>query len=247
MARAEEVVRRVEGLDYVTPNSILYNSLIDCMVKSRHKDNSLQAEDILLRMEQMHRSGNPHVRPNSYAYRYEMIHIYIVVHVSHSFTCSRFPSSHICSLSFVLFPHTSMVLTCCARSKEVGSAERAERILLNMENLYSEGLSDVIANGRCYSAAITAWARSNSPDAVDRAFALVDRMEQNGRNGSPHGKPNAHCYNACIHAIAKSQLPGKARRCREVLLRMEEQFGYGFYESTPSYITYSTIINGGCD
>ena len=56
------------------------------MVKSRHKDNSLQAEDILLRMEQMHRSGNPHVRPNSYAYRYEMIHIYIVVHVSHSFT-----------------------------------------------------------------------------------------------------------------------------------------------------------------
>lgn len=86
MARAEEVVRRVEGLDFVTPNSILYNSLIDCMVKSRHKDNSLQAEDILLRMEQMHRSGNPHVRPNSYAYRYEMIHIYIVVHVSHSFT-----------------------------------------------------------------------------------------------------------------------------------------------------------------
>ncbi len=162
---------------------------------------------------------------------------------------SRLHVSHhlICSLSFVRFPHTSMVLTCCARSKEVGSAERAERILLNMESLFSEGLSDVIANGRCYSAAITAWARSNSPDAVDRAFALVDRMEQNGRNGSPHGKPNAHCYNACIHAIAKSQLPGKARRCREVLLRMEEQFVNGFHESTPSYITYSTIINGGCD
>jgi hypothetical protein len=140
-----------------------------------------------------------------------------------------------------------MVLTCCARSKEAGSAERAERILLNMESLYSEGLSDVVANSRCYSAAITAWARSNSPDAVERAFALVDRMEQNGRNGSPHGKPNAHCYNACIHAIAKSQLPGKARRCREVLRRMEEQYRNGFHESTPSYITYSTIINGGCD
>jgi hypothetical protein len=136
-----------------------------------------------------------------------------------------------------------MVLTCCARSKEKGSAERAERILLNMESLFSEGLSDVIANSRCYSAAITAWARSNSPDAVERTFALIDRMERNGREGSPHGKPNAHCYNACIHAIAKSQLPGKARRCQEVLNRMAEAVENGFHESAPSYITYSTIIN----
>jgi hypothetical protein len=140
-----------------------------------------------------------------------------------------------------------MVLTCCARSKEMGSAERAERILLNMESLFSEGLSDVIANSRCYSAAITAWARSNSPDAVERAFALIDRMEQNGREGSPHGKPNAHCYNACIHAIAKSQLPGKAGMCRQVLAAMHAAVDNGFQESAPSYVTYSTIINGGSD
>jgi hypothetical protein len=75
VARAEEVVRVVEGLDYVTTNSILYNSLIDCMVKSRHKDNALQAEEILVSMERMHRSGNTHVRPNPYAYRCEMINV----------------------------------------------------------------------------------------------------------------------------------------------------------------------------
>lgn len=112
-----------------------------------------------------------------------------------------------------------------------------------MEHLFSVGVSDVIANSRCYSAAITAWARSDSPDAVDRTFALIDRMERNGRDGSPHGKPNAHCYNACIHAIAKSQLPDKARRCREVLTRMTLAVDNGFHESAPSYITYSTIIN----
>lgn len=82
VARAEEVIRTAEGLDYVSPNSILYNSLIDCIVKSRHKDNSLQAEEILVKMEQMHRSGNPHVRPNSYAYRYAMIHVNVVIAVS---------------------------------------------------------------------------------------------------------------------------------------------------------------------
>lgn len=64
MARAEEVVSKVEELKYVSPNSILYNSLIDCMVKSASR-----AEEILLKMEQMNRSGHSDVRPNSYAYR----------------------------------------------------------------------------------------------------------------------------------------------------------------------------------
>jgi len=206
VARAKEVVCKVEELEYVSPNSILYNSLIDCIVKSRHNDNaSSEAEEILLRMEQNHRAGNSNVRPNSYTY--------------------------------------SMVMTCCARSKDPGSAERAERILMNMESLYAEGLSDAAANGRCYSAAISAWARSHSPNAVERTFALIDRMEKNGRDASPHGKPNAHCYNACIHAIAKSQKSGKAKKCRDVLQRMIAARDGGFRESAPSLITYSTIIN----
>jgi len=212
VSHAKEVVRKVEeDLHYVAPNSILYNSLIDCIVKSGQReganDAASQAEEVLRTMEVMHRSGNSNVRPNAYGY--------------------------------------SMVLTCCARSKEPGAAERAERILVNMERLHAEGLSDVVANSRCYSAAITAWARSGSLDAVDRAIALVDRMERNGRDGasSPHGKPNAHCYNACIHAIAKSREAGKARRCREVLERMVAARDDGFHEAAPSLITYSTIIN----
>jgi hypothetical protein len=140
-----------------------------------------------------------------------------------------------------------MVLTCCARSEEPGSAERAERILLNMESLYAEGLSDAAANSRCYSAVITAWARSNDPNAVDRAFALIDRMEQNGKHTSPHGKPNTHCYNACIHSIAKSQHTRKAEKCKEVLQRMSTAVADGFHDATPSSITYSTIINGEYD
>lgn len=69
VALAEEIVRKVEQLDYVAPNSILYNSLIDCVVKSRHRDNAAQAEEILHRMELLHRTGNSDVKPNAYAYR----------------------------------------------------------------------------------------------------------------------------------------------------------------------------------
>ncbi len=71
-SRAEEIVQRVEQLDYVSPNSILYNSLIDCVVKSRRRDNASHAEEILRRMEHMHRAGNSNVKPNAYAYRYDL-------------------------------------------------------------------------------------------------------------------------------------------------------------------------------
>lgn len=70
VARAEEVVRKVEeDLDYVSSNSVLYNSLIDCIVKSQDYGSMSRAEDVLLKMEKMHKSGFSNVHPNSYAYR----------------------------------------------------------------------------------------------------------------------------------------------------------------------------------
>jgi hypothetical protein len=206
--QAQKIVRTVEELDYVSPNSVLYNSLIDCITKRSSRDAPSQAEDVLAKMQQMHNDGHSDVRPTSYTY--------------------------------------SMVLTCCARSQDDGAAKRADRILMNMEQMYADGLSDVIANDRCYSAVITAWARSGSHNAVQRSFELLYRMEQNLKTGKPHGRPNAHCYNACIHSIAKSSLSGsgKAQKCQEILQRMISQKEKGFVESSPSLITYSTILNG---
>ena len=206
--QAQMIVQTVEDLDYVSPNSVLYNSLIDCITKNGGIDAPSQSEEILEKMKQMHNDGHSDVRPNSYAY--------------------------------------SMVLTCCARSQDQGAAERADRILMNMEQMFVDGHSDVIANDRCYSAVITAWARSGSVRAVQRSLELLDRMEQNLNEGKAHGRPNAHCYNACIHAIAKSSLSGsgKVQKCQEILQRMIAQKERGFLESSPTLVTYSTILNG---
>ena len=81
--------------------------------------------------------------------------------------------------------------------------QRADRILINMEQIYEAGHSNVIANDRCYSAVITAWARNGSANAVQRSFELLDRMEDNVKEDKPHGKPNAHCYNAVYMLLQK--------------------------------------------
>lgn len=118
--------------------------------------------------------------------------------------------------------------------------QRADRILINMEQIYEAGHSNVIANDRCYSAVITAWARNGSANAVQRSFELLDRMEDNLKEDKPHGKPNAHCYNACVHAVAKSALSGsqKAKKCQAILQRVIEQKEMGFHDSAPTLVTY---------
>lgn len=219
-------------------NTVLYNSLIDCIVRTGGKGSAQRAEGVLRKMELVQQSGNSSVKPDSYAYRCEYLMYFL-----------RRSAVFIIYLTFLLdhlfaYHYCSLVLTCCARSKERGAAERAAEILRNMETLHSSGHTSVVANSRCYSAVITAWARSGSPDAVQQSFALLDRMEQNVRDGNPHGKPNAHCYNACIHAIAKGSHQGKAGQCEDILQRMISARDAGFYESAPSLITYSTIING---
>lgn len=66
---AKDIVLKVEELEYVSSNTILYNSLIDCIVKCGQDHNASEAEELLFRMEQMHRSGNSNVCPNSYTHR----------------------------------------------------------------------------------------------------------------------------------------------------------------------------------
>lgn len=187
---------------------------------------------MLKRMEEARLAGNLDVSPDSFAYRYGFRHGSAYYHTYKVSLLSRY-----CF-------HLSMVLTLCARSKEPDAAIRASTILVDMEKLHAQGRNEVIANSRCYSAAITAWARSGSPDAVRQALDLLDRMEQNRQINSPHGAPNAHVYNSVIHAIAKSQELEKVKYCKDILQRMNRAKDAGDLDSAPTVITYSTIVNG---
>ena len=52
------------------PNTILYNSLINTIVKSGAIDSSARADQVLKRMELTRQSGNLEVSPDSFAYRW---------------------------------------------------------------------------------------------------------------------------------------------------------------------------------
>jgi pentatricopeptide repeat protein len=217
VARAEEVVRRVEEVDFVTPNSILYNSLIDCMVKSRHTDSSLQAEKVLLKMEQMHRSGNRHVQPNSYAY-------------SMVLTCcarSKDPGSaeraerillnmerlYSEGLSDVIANSRcySAAITAWARSNSPTAIERTFALIDRMEQNGKDGSPHGKPNAHCYNACIHAIAKSQLPGKARKCQEVLQRMDSAKSNGFHESAPSLITYSTIINGeyenILKSLSP----------------------------------------
>ena len=66
VARAEEIIQKAEELDYITLNSYLYNSFIDCIVNGDAPDKSSKAEAVLMKMEQQQQLD---IKPSEYSYR----------------------------------------------------------------------------------------------------------------------------------------------------------------------------------
>ena len=54
---------------YSQPNTVLYNSLINTIVKSGKRDSSSRADEVLKRMENAREAGNTDVNADSFAYR----------------------------------------------------------------------------------------------------------------------------------------------------------------------------------
>ncbi|KAL7537018.1 hypothetical protein ACHAXR_007541, partial [Thalassiosira sp. AJA248-18] len=236
VARAEDVVRKVEELEYVSPNSILYNSLIDCIVKSRRKDNAVNAEKILLRMEEMHRSGNNYVRPNSYAY-------------SMVLTCcarSKEPGAAERSERILLNMEKlyeegvsdavansrcySAAISAWAHSNSPDAVERALALIDRMEQNGKDGAPHGKPNTHCYNACIHAIAKSRQAGKARQCRDVLQRMIAARDAGFYESAPSLITYSTIINACAytngneedKKGAFDLARTCFQTLLESKE-------------------------
>mmetsp|Transcript_2926 Transcript_2926/g.5421 ORF Transcript_2926/g.5421 Transcript_2926/m.5421 type:complete len:391 (-) Transcript_2926:161-1333(-) len=236
VARAKEIVRKVEELDYVSPNSILYNSLIDCILKSNDNDNSSGAEEVLVRMEQMHRSGRPNVGPNPYTY-------------SMVLTCcarSKEPGAaeraerillnmenlYEQGLSDVVANSRcySAAISAWARSNAPDAVERTFSLIDRMEKNGRDGAPHGKPNAHCYNACIHAIAKSQQPGKARRCREVLQRMIAARDGGFHEAGPSLITYSTIINACAythgteedKKEAFGVARSCFQALLDSNE-------------------------
>ena len=204
-ARAKEIIRKVEELDYVSPNSILYNSLIDCIVRSKQHHNASDAEEILLKMERMHRAGNAKVRPNSYAYSMVMT------------CCARSADAGageraeriLLSMESLYDEGNSEVIansrcysaamTAWARHGGTCAVERTFALLDKMEENGRTGSPHAKPNSHCYNACIHAIAKSQELGKAKLCREVLRRMIAAKDDGVHAASPTSVTYSTILN------------------------------------------------
>lgn len=114
----------------------------------------------------------------------------------------------------------NIVLESWANSREEGSAERGEEILMQMERMYKQGNKDVRPNEGSYNAVIKAYVKNGGRTiAPPKVAGLVSRMER-----SKIVSPTRRSYNLLLYCLANSSLEDAASRAEDVLHAMLEQY-----------------------
>lgn len=114
----------------------------------------------------------------------------------------------------------NIVLESWANSREEGSAERSEEILLEMERMCQQGNDDVRPNEGSYNAVIKAYVKNGGRlIAPPKVEALVSRMER-----SETISPNRRSYNLLLYCLANSSLEDAAIRAEDALHRMLRKY-----------------------
>jgi len=157
----------------------------------------------------------------------------------------RYTNSRERSISKGMDPIISlnMNLDSLAKSRERGSAERAEQLLLRIEKLYELGYYEEKPDVISYNAVLNAWARSRERNCAQRAETLLQKMEERYANGDEDMKPNVISFNCVLNAFANSRAKGSPARAEEMLHQMEELYLAGNKDVKPNRVSYHSVMN----
>ena len=123
-----------------------------------------------------------------------------------------------------------------------GHAEKAEELLVRMEELFENGDEQVKPNTVTYNLVIEAFAKSNQEGSARQAEKILKRMNDSYKNGNNDVKPDVKSYSNVIDAWAASNEMDAPQRAEELLRKIEVLFLRGDKQMKPSVVTYGTVI-----
>jgi len=256
----------------VTPDQFTYSTAISAWARSSVQSNSTsakKAEQLLEQMEEYRMKGYTHLAPTTYCVN-AVLNAWSKIASNNKVNGAAYRAEKILKRMEQLYetgerdelcPNTisyNTVISAYARSGEMGSERRAERILRRMHKLSqqkdnSDGNNendqqqysckpDLIS----YNTVINAWSRSKDPDGPNRAEAILNHMEKQYKNGLSSIQPDVVSYTSCIAGWARSKTditPDKAIRAQRILDRMDEAYKAGNVNAKPTVLSYNTVCN----
>ena len=261
--KAHELLYRMKDQYGIEPNAFSYSSVLNAYSRSKHHDAASKALSLFRDMREI--AG---LEPNAY-------------------TCSNvlkamarggkieeaekllFELVYDDRVKTMLGTHAfSEVLYGWSKSRRTDAPERAEALLIKMQELYSEKKIDGPPNNICWNNLLACWAHSKLPGAAQRADDLLKRILQQQREqqiekdeasfsgGNSRSKfidihhpessvqdhPSIRCdrsmYNTVINAWAND---GNFAKANELYLELLEQHQLDSSYSPPDGWTYRAL------
>ncbi len=138
----------------------------------------------------------------------------------------------------------NIVLRGWAASSDPDAPIKAEGLLIQMDQLFSEGILESKPNTKHFNHILSAWSRSSHKGAPRRAEDILHHMEILSEKKDNNIEPDFLSYGIVSAAWAKSGIPGAAKKA-EVILNIQSKKAARNEDPylCPDTITYNIVID----
>ena len=208
------LVRNVDADNTVTPNTVLFNAVIDCWAQSSHPTAGTKALGLLKMMKELGEEASP----DGVTYR-SVINAW----ASSSHINAAKSAEEVMALAkedgVVIDTRTyNVVLKAWSKSKAPNAGTRAEQLLVDMIEAQKSGDIIIGPDAYSFSTVLSILAKSSEPGKAQRARDLLSAFVQysdksaGGKNDGGASRPNTSCYNTVLNACAFSAMASEEER-----------------------------------
>jgi hypothetical protein len=128
--------------------------------------------------------------------------------------------------------------------EKAAAAQRAEEIVIGMQDAYSSGQDDVQPDLESFRHVLKAWSQAKGEeDASYRAQRLLEWMVwlyDSGENKSV--QPDADCFDLVIQSIASSKDPDAPQRTEKLITYMDRLYQKGNEKAKPTRMSFNQVM-----
>ena len=217
------LVRNVDADNTVTPNTVLFNAVIDCWAQSSHPTAGTKALGLLKMMKELGEEASP----DGVTYR-SVINAW----ASSSHINAAKSAEEVMALAkedgVVIDTRTyNVVLKAWSKSKAPNAGTRAEQLLVDMIEAQKSGDIIIGPDAYSFSTVLSILAKSSEPGKAQRARDLLSAFVQysdksaGGKNDGGASRPNTSCYNTVLNACAFSAMASEEERKGALRIAMQ--------------------------
>lgn len=208
------LVRNVDADNTVTPNTVLFNAVIDCWAQSSHPTAGTKALGLLKMMKELGEEASP----DGVTYR-SVINAW----ASSSHINAAKSAEEVMALAkedgVVIDTRTyNVVLKAWSKSNAPNAAKRAEQLLVDIIEAHKSGDIIIGPDAYSFSTVLSILAKASEPGKAQRARDLLTAFVQYsnksaaGNDDGGASRPNTSCYNTVLNACAFSAMASEEER-----------------------------------